>query len=63
MNTKVIKVPLNFPLSEVLALLDIYTIRTREIDDSIVIELDGFDFAIFKDYLSKEGLDNVYSEL
>lgn len=63
MNTKVIKLPLTFPLSEVLARLDIYAIRTREIDDSMVVELDVFDFAIFKDYLTKEGVSNVYTEL
>lgn len=63
MHTKVIKLPLTFPLSEVFALLDIYAIRSRETVDGIVVELDGFDAAIFKDYLVKEGISNVYNEL
>lgn len=60
---KVIKLPLTFPLSEVFASLDIYALRIKEVNDGIVVELETFDSVILKDYLEKEGIGHVFTEL
>lgn len=54
---RVISVPKDFPVSEVFAFLDIYTLQSRIIEDKIYLEISEFDYAIFRDYATKEGID------
>lgn len=63
MQVKVIKLPLTFPLSEVFAHLEIYLLRKRVLEDGVLVEMDTFDAIVLKEYLEKEGIIHVYTEL
>lgn len=52
---KAIKLPVSFPVSEVFAALDIYMLRSKKLEDFIIIELEEFDYAVLKAYITQKG--------
>lgn len=52
---KVAALPKGFPVSEIFSLLDIYILKSRELDNEIIIEMSEFDYYILNNYINKEG--------
>lgn len=52
---KIVTLPKGFPVSEIFSLLDIYTLRSRELDNEIIIEMSEFDYYILSNYINREG--------
>lgn len=60
---KVITLPKTFPISEIFAFLDIYILKSRELESYTIIEMSEFDYFVLKDYLRREGQKYGVTEL